>query len=202
MKRYNYYVGLLFKIEFNNQTQRKGHVVKMKNIKKIAIIGISACLLLSSCTQPQEAAPDYTLTENQYVDYTFEYPEAWEILRNDGMIAVGSKESNVSVSCTSFTPDNQMTTAQEYWNGYFESFRETYGDKVEVLLDEEIKLDDAPAKYVTYTAEIVDTKYQFTQVTAIRNGTAYTITYTATPELYETYKAALTHIISSFNFND
>ena len=34
------------------------------------------------------------------------------------------------------------------------------------------------------------------------NGTAYTLTYTAKPETHDTYKAALTHAVTSFKFDN
>ncbi len=175
----------------------------MKSSLKFAVVAIASCVLLASCSKaPTEAQAGYEITENDYVDYTFEYPEDWELIRNDGMIAVKAPEGSVTISSTSFEPDDPTMLAQEYWEGYFESFKETFGGTVSVITEEETKLGDAAAKYVTYTATVVGSDYQFTQVTAIRNGTAYTLTYTATPDTHESYLPALTHAVTSFKFEN
>lgn len=175
----------------------------MKASLKFAVVALASLTLLTSCSKaPTGAQAGYAIAGNDYVDYTFEYPEDWEIIRSDGMIAVKAPEGNVTVTCTSFEPDDPTMLAQEYWEGYFESFKETFGGTVSVITEEETKLDDAAAKYVTYTATVVGADYQFTQVTAIRNATAYTLTYTATPETHETYLPALTHAVTSFKFEN
>lgn len=176
---------------------------KMKATVKIAAVVLASCLLFSSCSkQPTEAAAGYAIAGNDYVDYTFEYPEKWVIDRNDGMIAVKPENESISISCTSFVPDDPTVLAQEYWDSYFTSFKETFGEKVEILKEEETKLGGAAAKYVTYTAEIVGETYQFTQVCAMMNGTAYTLTYTATPETHDANLGALTHAVTSFKLCD
>ena len=45
-----------------------------------------------------------------------------------------------------------------------------------------------------------DSEYKLTQIVGIYNGDAYTLTYTAKPDTHDTYKGALTHALSTFNF--
>ncbi len=175
----------------------------MKKTIKIAALLACSCLILSSCGNKQSVATGgFSVTENQFVDYTFEYPEDWKLIRNDGMIAIKPDNDNVSLSCTIFEPDNPSMLVNEYWDGYFKTYKETFGDKVEVVSEEETVLHDVPAKDITYTSEIVGESYTFNQVVAIRNGTVYTLTYTAKPDDFDTYKSALTHAVTSFRFKE
>ncbi len=174
----------------------------MKKTVKIAAVVISSCLFFTSCSkEPTEAAAGYAIAGNDYVDYTFEYPEEWEVVRSDGMIAVKPESENITLTCTSFEPDDPTMLAQEYWDGYFSAFKDTFGGTVEIIKEEQTSLGGAAAKYVTYTADIVGETYQFTQVCAIMNATAYTLTYTATPETHDTYISALTHAVTSFKLD-
>lgn len=175
----------------------------MKKTAKITILLVCSCLLLSSCGEKYtEASSGYSITENQFVDYTFEYPEDWEVVRNDGMIAIKPENADVSLSCTIFEPDDPSMLVNEYWDGYFRTYKETFGDKVEVVSEEETVLHDVPAKDITYKSEIVGENFTFNQIVAVRNGTVYTLTYTAKPEDFDTYKSALTHAITSFRFKE
>lgn len=175
----------------------------MKRTIKIAAIIACSCLLLSSCGEKYtEASNGYSITENQFVDYTFEYPEDWQLIRNDAMIAVKPENANVSLSCTIFEPDNPAMLVNEYWDGYFKTYKETFGDKLEIISDEETVLCDVPAKDITYTSEIVGDTYTFNQIVAVRNGTVYTLTYTAKPDEFDTYKSAVTHAVTSFRFKE
>lgn len=185
----------------------------MKRSVKASICLISCCLILGSCSQkPTEAAAGYILTDNQYVDYSFEYPDDWKVIDNTGMIMVKTEKDNVSISCTTFDIEDPQVVVDTYWygdgtegsTGYFDYLKSTLGGTVNVISDEEITLGDqqVPARQVTYTAEVAGVTYQFTQVVAIQTGAAYTLTYTAKPETHDTYKGALTHAISSFKFKN
>lgn len=176
----------------------------MKHTKTRILFGaiaVGAALVFCACgKQPTEAAPDYKLAGNDFVDYTFEYPEAWDLVRDDGMIAVKAANENVSISCTSFEPDKPELLVQEYWDGYYESFVKTFGTEPEILEEDETKLGGVPAKTITYRCDLAGETYVFTQVTGVYNGTAYTLTYTATPDTHDTYRSALTHAVTSFQF--
>ncbi len=176
----------------------------MNKTLKLTLAALSCAALLTACesTDPTAASPDFALAGNEFVNYTFEYPDLWEVVRNDGMIAVKEPEDNVSISCTTFEPDDPTMAVLEYWNGYLDSFRDAFGGTVEVLSVEEIKLDDVPAMLVTYSADAAGDPYRFTQCIGIRSGTAYTLTYTATPEVCDTYMSAMTHAVSTFRFMD
>lgn len=169
----------------------------------------SSCLLLGSCSQkPTEASSGYEILDNEYVDYTFEYPLDWDIVENSGMVMVKAPKDNVTISCTTF--DVGTDTVENYWygdgtqedKGFFEYLKSTLGGTVTVISEDETSLgeEQAPAISVTYSAEIDGTQYCLTQVVGIYNGDAYTLTYTAKPDTHSTYKGALTHALSTFRF--
>lgn len=195
----------------------------MKNTAKLcAVTVVSLCLLCSCSKAPnngtsqnysvaQGTLENVTATENEYVDYTFEYPGDWTIIRNDGMIAVQSSEEKVSdrvsISCTTFSVDPNLTVL-EYWDGdgteekigYYAKMKETIGGDFKEISRTELELGNtgAPALMVTYSATTVDMTYQFSQVVSIISGDVYTFTYTALPERFEEWKPAFTHAVASF----
>lgn len=180
-----------------------------RNTATLCAVLVSSCLLLGSCSKaPTEASSGYAILDNEYVDYTFEYPEDWNTVENSGMVMVKAKKDNVSISCTTF--DVKTETVESYWygdgteenKGFFDYFKTTLGGTVEVISEEETSLgkEQAPALSVTYTATMGDSEYMLTQIVGIYNGDAYTLTYTAKPDTHDTYKGALTHALSTFNF--
>ena len=196
----------------------------MKNSAKIcAVIVLSAAVLCSCSKAPNEGSSEnYAIarvqvsetntTENDYVGYTFEYPKSWTVLRNDGMISVQSSEDNplerVTISCTTFDQYDTTIPVSVYWDGdgteenpgYYKQMQNTIGGDFKEISRKELKLGntEAPALLVTYSAQIVDQTYMFSQVVSIVEGSVYTFTYTALPDSFETWSSALTHAVTSF----
>lgn len=196
----------------------------MKNTAKLCAIAVLSVGLLCSCSEApnngssenyaiaQVEISDTKTTDNEYVGYTFEYPKSWTILRNDGMISVQSAEDNpeerVTISCTTFDQYDATIPVSIYWDGdgteenpgYYKQMQKTIGGDFKEISRKELKLGNtgAPALLVTYSAQIVDKTYMFSQVVSIVGGSVYTFTYTALPDSFETWEPALTHAVTSF----
>ena len=197
----------------------------MKTSTKLCAIAVSSLVLLCSCSKaPNDGTSENyavaqaeiqttAVTDNAYVGYTFEYPKSWSVIRNDGMICVMSGEDNpnerVTISCTTFDSNDPTLTVLAYWDGdgtdenpgYYNLMKQTIGGDFTEISRKETKLGNtgAPALKVTYQATVVDKTYCFSQVISVFNGSIYSFTYTALPEYFESWEAALTHAVTSFS---
>ena len=57
-----------------------------------------------------------------------------------------------------------------------------------------------PAPYYVYTATIGGDDYKFLQAIVGSNGIFYNLTYTATPELYDSHVEEVMSVIEAFTF--
>lgn len=196
----------------------------MKKTVKLGIAVLSSLVLLCSCSEePNKGTSENyeianvktegnKLTDNKYVEYTFEYPKDWAVLRNDGMISVQSDEDNpnerVTISCTAVDSRIPDITVNDYWYGkdgqpgYYKQMQETIGGDFKEISKKEVKLGNtgAPALRVTYNAKVADKTYKISQVVSVISGSVYTFTYTALPERFDHWEAAFTHAVTSFQF--
>lgn len=209
----------------------------MTNTTKLAAIALSSFVMLSSCSKApsQGTSENYNIAEvsanvdkddvsaelpnesgvttnNDYVNYTFEYPKSWTIERNDGMISLKSSEEDknerVTLSCTSYDTYDPQMTVLKYWDGdgteqnpgYYNQLKETLGGSFTEILRKELKLGNtgSPALKVTYSAKLADKEYRFSHIVSVMEGTVYCFTYTALPEAFETWESALTHAATTF----
>ena len=183
-------------------------------------IGLAATLLLSgallfTCTSCGNEGdnPEGLLTATpDGNDYAFTYPDNWETLRDDSMVAIGSPDglANISTACFSIPAD--ILSPREYADGtdehvgYLTMLGNTYGDACTITSDEDTTLDGRDAVKITYHIRIGDDEYQFVSVLAVlRTGFEtsylYDLTYTASPESFDTHLPVFEQVCSSFSFN-
>ncbi|MBQ4601776.1 MAG: hypothetical protein IJB24_02845, partial [Clostridia bacterium] len=62
-------------------------------------------------------------------------------------------------------------------------------------------LSGEPANKYVYTATVTGTTYQFMQIVCIREMTVYVITYTSTPDSYDSNMEDVEKILDNFSFN-
>lgn len=172
----------------------------MKKRILAACFALSATIVLCGCSSVREAGDGFEIAGGENVDYTFEYPSSWLKTRDDGMIAVKSDSSPVSISVTSFRPTEEIANANEYFELYRENFETTLGNYSEIS-DEEVSLDNEKAKKISYTATVMGDTYRFASVICVHNKSVYTITYTASEEDYEAHAPTLAHVIQTFRFD-
>jgi hypothetical protein len=65
---------------------------------------------------------------------------------------------------------------------------------------EEITIDGRKGKVYRYTADIQGRAYRFAQAIASYRGMIYTVTYTATPDAFDTHYETYLDILSAFDF--
>ncbi len=200
-------------------------------LKKILslLLAVTALLTFCGCAQNTEGEdlPDGSLRfNNDAADYTFVYTDDWSVDYQTGISSLQKNTAGSSVAATyarisvmAFDGGN-CESAREYWQSYKAEIKANYGsfavDKESIATDDngnetegiEIKLDDAAALRVKYTADLNrsdDTSsesipYTFEQVICLRNGSMYILTFSAREGDYDTCLAGFEQVINSFEF--
>lgn len=154
---------------------------------------------LNSCSSLPKAKNGMQIVTNNAVDFSFECPADWSVTRNDAVVAVLAPKDRNNVSVTSFALKDTGMAVNEYFDSYRKDFESAFG-KMDILTDEETKLDKVPARHITYTNTLGQDQYKCDMIIAIRHGVVYTVTYTATPETYDNHAAVLKQVTDSFRF--
>ena len=176
----------------------------MKRFFSVLVLVLMCVLCLVSCSKGNETdVPEGMVeAENKFVDYRFFYPENWILDRCDGMISCHvSKDDASNVSVTAFTPDDMKPLEDYLKEEYMTYFKANFSD-MEIIEDfADTTLDNAPAKRIVFKATVGEKAYQFMQCLAYgRDGYIYIVTYTSTPEAYDSHLEDVEKIVSEFRF--
>ena len=171
----------------------------MKKKLVMIVLAAVAAVSLGACGKTPDPADGMALATNDYVDFSFEYPQEWELLRDDAMIAVGDADDNANLSVTSFETKDPNQPVLEYWTEYKEVFAEAFGE-MEIVSEDEIQLGGVPALRVHYTNTLLEDTFSCDMVIGIRNGIVYTMTYTAKPDTYDAHIGNLDYAVTTFQF--
>jgi hypothetical protein len=149
---------------------------------------------------------------NKAVEYSFTYPEEWEIIRNDGVIEIqldcdDSQATAVYATLTvlSFGLKDASQLAKPYWEEYELQLKGLYKDYK--LLDTkeydtaENYLHDAPALKVKYTGTLNGINYFNEQIICCRGGSVYLITLVVPNEYAERVDGVMKTVKENFKFN-
>lgn len=180
----------------------------MKRSIVFVLIAIMLLMSLASCSKKDSTVPDgMSAAENEAVNFNFYYPELWQVSRNDGVVSVyASPTDSSSVSVIRDPLSVYVTSVDEYLEldekNYFDRMRETFSDFTMVSDGEETTLGGAAAKQYVFTASVAGTVYKFRQVIAVRPGDeyVYVLTYTSTPELFDSHTDDVNSMIKEFSF--
>ena len=169
-----------------------------------------ASLLLCACSKGENNgnAPDGCVRmENEALDYTFCYDEAWELDRSDGMVGIkrnvagGSTVAYASISVMSFTLSDSGAGANNYWDTYRADLVDLYGDRITFETEKaECTLNGIPANRNHYTLQLSDNTYTYDQVVCVRYGVVYLITLTSPEGSYESTVECFNTVIDTFAF--
>ncbi len=204
-------------------------------LKKIISFLLVAAVLFTLCgcvpnDTNDENLPDGSLRfNNDAADYTFVYTDDWSVDYQTGISSLQKNTANSSVTATYARisvmafDGGDCESVRDYWQEYKTEIQTYYSsfkvDDDDVSADEtgnvtegrEIKLDDAAALRVKYTADLKgrdsgetsdsdSVPYTFEQVICLRNGSMYILTFSAREGDYDTCLAGFEQVISTFEF--
>ncbi len=183
----------------------------------LTILAFAMLFTLTACGDSDEIALGEGLelagrdAGNEAVQYSFGYPEEWEICRNDGVIELQYDciESEMTamyatISILSFDLSDANQTANSYWEQHEKEVQSIYTDykylDTEEYNEEGKMLDDSPALKVKYSGKINDRAYVNEQVICCRYGSVYLITLVVPEEYSDKVVGALDAVINNFKF--
>ena len=162
----------------------------MKRISLLLML-LCVCMVFASCSQtktPTDAPEGCLRAGNEATDFTFCYPNTWQLDRNDGMISVktnvGSSgtKAYASISVMAFTLEDSSQGAGNFWDKHKADLTDTYGEKISYTEEKKAtKLDGVEACISRYSIKLTDVTYEYVQLFCVRYGQVYLITLT-TPE--------------------
>lgn len=176
-------------------------------------------LTLAACNKTDEIAVGDGMklagrsAGNEAVEYSFQYPEEWTLIRNDGVVEIQydcNKSDAVAVyanlAVLSFTLKDSNETAKQNWEGYQEEIKSVYSDytllDVEEYNEKDNYLDDAPALKVKYKGTLGGLEYLVEQIICCRYGSVYYITLTVPNEYASEIDGVMKSVKQSFEFQD
>jgi len=170
-------------------------------LKRTAITFITlaaACIVLGSCAKntPSEGMQ---LLSDASCDFTLEVPSDWEISYTSSMLAAYDTADKTNVTAFSIGLQEEMG-ADDFWEDrYKPNFEDTFGT-MNVNAKEETKLSGVIARHVFYTVDMGEDSFNCQTVICVRMGNVYMVTFTATPETYDSHTEEFEKILSSYKF--
>lgn len=156
-------------------------------------------MVLSACSQ-EKAEEGFKIVSDKSVDFTFEVPEDWYISYTDSMLAANNTEDNANVTAYCFNTTSEMG-ADDYWEKYLENFKQRFGqDSISINKLEETTLSGVIARHVFYTVDMGQDSFSCQAVICSRYSTIYMLTFTASPDTYESHLEDFENIMSSYKF--
>lgn len=105
-----------------------------------------------------------------------------------------------NISAQVFSLLEGYETIDDYWKQFAApSFRQIF-DEISDEAEEELLVDEIPAKKYTYAFSLSDMDYKISQIVFLKNRQVYTLTYTAIGEKYDTYINVLENAAKTFKF--
>ncbi|MBE6538042.1 MAG: hypothetical protein E7671_01075 [Ruminococcaceae bacterium] len=172
-------------------------------MKKLTVLFLILALALSlaSCSGDAEIPKGMQIASDEGVAYTLFVPSSWILTESSGIYgAYYSSSDRSSVNVSSFYPESDMASIDDYWSTCKASYAETYKN-FSVISEAEQTLwgEKAALKYV-FSADIDTVSYKFMQIIAVHNNMFYTFTYTSTPENYDSHYEDVDKMITEFIF--
>ncbi|MBQ8431596.1 MAG: hypothetical protein IJX28_01815 [Clostridia bacterium] len=140
------------------------------------------------------------VVSNADVDFHFYVPVTWEVEYKQEIYSayLASDRSNVSV--IPYVPDRAMSVIDFFELCKNEMVKVGGEGSFTLLSQEEVTLGGRAAMSYVYTYRVGETVYQYRQVIAAYKSMMYSLTYTATPENFESHMADVDAMIGAFVF--
>ena len=164
-------------------------------MKKISVILLLLAILASlfACSGKEIDVPDgMQLASGDEVAYRLFVPGGWIITESNGICgAYYSTNDKSSITMSSFYPEGDMLSINDYWQSCENSYSETYKNFVleEKPIDNasNAMLGEKPAFKYVFTADIDGSSYKFMQLVTVHDNMFYTLTYTSSADNYSSH---------------
>ena len=99
-----------------------------------------------------------------------------------------------------FDLDDPNMTAAAFWEKYEGDLLATFPDAVFGETANTVVDGSVAAEQHTFTATVTGYEYEFMETVFVRGGTAYILTYTSTPDVFESHLDDVQSIVNSLKF--
>ena len=163
-------------------------------------------ILAAGCTGGQSENIDVTvpagmqLASDKAAYFNFFVPSEWKVDTSAGSACAYVSEldaSNVSAVRIS-VPDASVTTAELYWDTYKNDFSESFTNFTVISENEKTTLYGKDACKYVYTASLTGQSYKYCSVICVFDGSVYMLTYTSSPDKYDSHTEEFTSICNNF----
>ena len=165
-----------------------------------ATLLLSLCLGLVSCGGDPTVPNGYQLISNDDVPYRFYAPTQWSINNGTaGNSAYYSTTDRSIVSVTSYIPDAGQESIDAFWAYTEGEYNAVYTDYT-LIESNAGALGGRNAMRYVFTATIGAQPCKVLQVIAAYGNSYYILTYTSTPENFDSHLEAVEGMIGVFEF--
>ena len=186
---------------------------KKKAVGYALTLLLSGALLFTSCSGDTVSPDDgKAIAEPDGKEYTFQYPDSWQVLRSDSMVAIASPDGGkANITVAGYTLPDTFTTLSDYVHdettGYIHYLKENFGDRIEVseVTSPEYTVADHDSVCLIYPIKIGEDEYHFATVLTVLptmgSSYLYEITYTAADQaVYDEHIGVFRDALQSFTF--
>ena len=174
----------------------------MKKILAIILAITFVLTIMTACGKKEDAPSGMKLASGDAASYSLYIPKSWKIDVQTGYTAAHvSDEDKTNVSVTVYDLEHTNSTVDDWWEVNSADFAVVCTDYKEITIGADTVLDGVNAKEYVYSAKLGGAEYTYHQVAAVTDsGTVYVITYTCTPDMYESHLETFNKITSEFKF--
>ncbi len=137
------------------------------------------------------------LISTEELPYRFFVPEAWEV-NTRAEFPAAKLSDGANVSAQMYMTGDESKTVADYFAECEKRYEKLF-ESYELLTSEEIKMDGISAMQYTYTVVSGGVEYRQLQAIVMKGAVYYTVTYTATPDVFDSHLPDVEKMIESFD---
>ena len=171
-----------------------------RKLSMIIAVVMLAAVALTACQKRDTTVPDgMRRIESETIGVDLIVPEEWTDSMSTGAVgAYCSNNDSTNVTVMAWNVD-ASTTLDSWWELYEDEFNLVFDDfKLENT--ETTTLGGVAANKYTYTAKLGENEFKYVQCACLHWGMVYVLTFTTTPDKYETHAEEFSDMISNFAF--
>ena len=170
---------------------------RITRITAVLLAVMMAALAFASCSKDTSAPKGMIKASNEKADFTMYIPEKWTVDTADAAVsAYCSKNDPSSVSMMAWGLEYTDSALDDWWEVNLEEIGKVFSD-VEITAEEDAIVDGLYTKKYTYTATLAGNSYKIMQAACIKDSNVYLLTYTSTPETFETHTEDVNSILTN-----
>ena len=133
--------------------------------------------------------------------YRFFVPDAWSVnVRTEATAAYIDEQdgSRTNVSVQMYMTGDESQTVEQYWELCKNSYNEIFSSFA-LVSSEDVKMDGISAKRYVYDVTSGGREYRQLQAIVKKGAMFYVVTYTASPDLFDSHLADVDKMIENFD---